>query len=227
MPLTRTKPSEQLALKKPGIVFADLSNNEGQGVYHAESYCRTHPFLIHKASQGERFVDGFHAVRCEDTHKAGRAVGHYMFLSPGSTPLAAIGEAKHFLEVVKGHVLTKWPDHPRGYRADFFVIDIEVPVTQPHAVLSNIVDVLTRAYPTTTIVGYSGYARALELRLYEKSKIRKWWVAAYPGPVPKKLPNGVPIWAHQYTDKGRVVGIAAPVDKSIILDKDSAKYWTA
>jgi GH25 family lysozyme M1 (1,4-beta-N-acetylmuramidase) len=226
MRLSKPKSSEHLALRKPGIVFADLSNNQGQGTYHAKTYCETHPFLVHKASQGQNFTDAFHATRTEDTHKHGRAVGHYMFLDPGTDPLAAVGEAKHFLEVVKGHVLTRWPNRPVGYRADFFVIDIEVPIAQPHAVLSAIVDTLSRAYPITTIVGYSGYSRALELHLYEKSKIRKWWLAAYPGPVAKKLPNGISVWAHQYTDKGRVRGIAGPSDKSIITDKNSAMYWT-
>lgn len=224
--LTRSKRADQLALEKPGIVFADLSNNQGQGTFHAGVYCKTHPFLIHKATQGKEFVDEFHASRSEEVHEHGRAIGHYMFLESGTTPLNAVEETWHFLKVVDGHVLKEWPGRPIGYKTDFFVIDFEVSVTQPNEVLKRICEILTRSYPTIPIIGYSNYFRIGELGLRLPTPRARWWAAAYPGPV-RSLPNGQRLWAHQYIDHGRVQGISVPCDKSILLDKQAREYWSS
>lgn len=224
--MQRTKPSEHLAVEKPGIVFADLSNNQGSGTFHAETYCRTHPFLVHKATQGTGFKDDQHAARCEETHTHGRAVGHYMFLQPLSTPVQAVEEAQFFVETVRGHVLTQWPNRSVGYKTDFFVLDLEVNCTQPNQIIRNVWKVLQKAFPTVPFIGYSGLARIQELGLRMPTRIPRWWVAAYPGPV-GKLPNGQLVWSHQYTDKGRVQGIGLPCDKSIIVDKHAREYWSS
>lgn len=217
------KPSEHLAVEKPGIAFADLSNNQGSGTYHAATYCEHYPFLIHKASQGTGFRDELHASRTEETHVHGRAVGHYHYIGAGSDPVQAVAEADNFLTAVSGHVIEKWPGHHVGDRTDFFVIDFEVPCTRPNEVIAAFFHRVRKQYPTVTIKGYSNYARIRELGLVIPSN--SWWVAAYPGPV-VSLPNGQKIWAHQFTDKGHCQGIAGPCDKSIIVDKHSRKYWT-
>lgn len=224
MALVRSKSAEQLAVEKPGIVFADLSNNQGQQTFHAETYCTTHPFLIHKASQGTDFTDELHASRCEEVHDHGRAMGHYMFLEAGTDPITVIDEVKHFLSVIEGHVLTRWPNRPLGYKTDFLVFDFEVNCSQPNAVIRRIHTMLSKAYPTVSLIGYANYFRIRELGLVIPAVNPRWWVAAYPGPV-KSLPNGQSIWAHQYTNEGRVQGISVLCDKSIIVNKEARRYW--
>jgi GH25 family lysozyme M1 (1,4-beta-N-acetylmuramidase) len=223
--LARSKPVEKLAVEKPGIVFADLSNNQSEHTFHAETYCTTHPFLIHKATQGTNFTDDLHASRSEEVHAHGRAVGHYMFLESGSDPITVINEIHHFLQVIEGHVLTQWPGKPHGYKADFLIFDFEVNCTQPNGVIARIHKMLSKAYPTIPVIGYANYFRIRELGLVIPVANPRWWVAAYPGPV-TSLPNGQRIWSHQYTNQGRVQGISVPCDKSVIVNKEARRYWT-
>lgn len=223
MTIRKPKPSEELAVEKPGIVFADLSDNQPEGSYHAATYCETHPFLVHKASQGTGGRDSLHASRCEETHKHGRAVGHYHYVGVDSDVSQAIDEADNFLAAVHGHVLEAWPTLSPGYKADFFIVDFEVPCTIPNDVIATFCKRVEQAYPRITIKGYANYFAIREIGLVIPN--RSWWVAAYPGPV-KDLPNHQKIWAHQYTERGRVEGVAGFCDKSIIVDKHSRKYWS-
>lgn len=219
--MNRIRASRKIALKKPGRVFADISNNNasaGAATYDARVYCQNHPFLVHKATQGTNFVDPFYADRVEATHLQGRPVGHYHFISGLSNPTQAIAEAEHFWYTIKDF----FKEDTNG-KHDLILLDLETLQTDPQGILNAFENRIQALLDHLPIV-YTGLSYFLEHRLVSRS--RKFWIAAYPGPVPRKLPRNQKLWAHQFTPEGRVTGIAGVCDKSLLIERSAIAYWT-
>lgn len=224
--LLRRNRSVHAAKRHAGRVFADLY--EGNAGYNARAYhLGGRPFLVHKATEGVHHVDKLHAYRCEESHRNGLAVGHYHYLSPGVSPRQ---QAEHFWNVVRPHFLTAWaPGH--GHNAmphahtDFLIVDIE----RGSGGWSNPADELARfdhnvrqLTGNRILIGYSERSFLFEHSLQVAS--RKWWVASYPT-FPGNLGRGRILWAHQFADNYRLPGIGQPCDASVIVDKNSIRYW--
>lgn len=219
--MNRIRESKKIALKKPGRVFADISNNNtagGRTTYNARVYCQTHPFLVHKATQGINFIDPLYAERVEATHLQGRPVGHYHYVSGLSSSTQAVEEAEHFWDTIRDF----FKDNVNR-KHDLILLDLETLQSDPQGILNafeNRIHALSGHLP----IVYTGLAYFLEHALVCLS--RKFWIAAYPGPIPYKLPRGQNLWAHQYTPEGRVTGIAGNCDKSLLIERSAIAYWT-
>lgn len=204
--------SKNKARRKPGRSFCDLSNNNPSHVYNARAYCEVHPFLITKATQGINFIDRLHGERCESTHLQDRAIGHYHFIEMFSDSREATAEAEHFFRVIKPHF----------GRRDFCIIDIETAQTVPNEVIKAFESRLYSLLKHLPLC-YTNLDYFQEHSLYCRSG--KWWLADYGGSLPLWLSRKQKLWAHQYSDKGRCLGIGGPVDMNLLIDKSSIRYW--
>ncbi|HEY1645317.1 MAG TPA: GH25 family lysozyme [Candidatus Saccharimonadales bacterium] len=215
--------SARKARRNPGRSFCDLSNNNafsGIRLYDPRVYARTHPFLVHKATQGTNFIDSLHAERCEITHTQGIPVGHYHFMDGFGDGKRAVTEADHFLKTVLPHFMHHKPES--GLRNDFLILDIETPQTSPNECIRAFESRID-AEAKLPVICYTGLSYFMSHRL--RCKSRKWWLAAYPGPLPRKLPDNQLIWAHQFSDNGKCEGVAGACDMSLLVDNGSIKYW--
>lgn len=215
--------SQKKARRNPGRSFCDLSNNNaiaGMEVYNARVYARKHPFLIHKATQGIDFIDPLHAERCEFTHAQGLPVGHYHFMDGFGSGNRAVEEAEHFIKIVIPHFMEHSPKS--GLHDDFLILDIETPQVAPNECIKAF-ESRVRSLCKLEIICYTGLSYFEEHNLVCASS--KWWLAAYPGPLPLKLPRKQKIWAHQFTEQGKCEGVAGKCDMNILIDKESISYW--
>lgn len=200
--------------------FVDLY--EGNSAYNAPVYCAKHPFLVHKASQGLHHVDRLHGERCVHTHAQGKAVGHYHFAEAHGDP---VREAHFFWGAVKPHFLTVWHHLPVAQahlRTDFLILDLETPQPDWRG-YARAFDETIAHIAGRLIILYASLSAVREHNLGCLSK--KLWVAAYPGPVPKRFSNGCETWAHQFSDRGSVPGIGQSCDVSELIGVGSREYW--
>lgn len=221
--LNRKKRSVRAFRRHAGRRFADLY--EGDSGFDAHNYAAGGaPFIVLKATQGIGHVDSLHAVRCENAHKNGLAVGHYHFYEENGRPEL---QAQHFWGTVKGHFLTTWPkgrghDDMRNSHTDFLILDVESIGGIPNAgELANFCRELHRLSGGRALIGYSNKAFLLEHDLHVPGD--KWWVADYPN-FPGKI-GGRTLWAHQFTESGLIAGVGRPCDCSVLVDRSSIRYW--
>lgn len=227
-PRWRPKRSVHAGERHPGRRFVDLY--EGNAGFDASRYALSGaPFLVHKASEGIAHTDSKHALRCIEAHKHGLAVGHYHFFRGSETGRPEI-EARHFWQTVRPHFLTKWPQG-RGHdllpssHTDFLIVDVETAGGAPLQMeLTHFCRELHRVSGRNIDIGYSGKFFLKEHRLHIPGD--KWWVADYPF-FPGDPGEGRHLWAHQYTDHGNIPGIGQPCDTSVIVAKQSIRYWAA
>lgn len=225
----RKKRSVRAFKRHPGRSFADLY--EGTPSYSAVAYRESGaPFVVLKATEGIGHVDSQHSDRCERSHAAGLAVGHYHFLRPESG--RPEWEAKHFWETVRPHFLTEWPigkghDKARLSHVDFLIVDVEVghSTEQIQEALTHFCRELLRVSKVKVgrLIAYTGKAFLFEHNLHVPGD--KWWVADYPD-FPGKLGGGRELWAHQFTEDGFIPG-AGRGDCSVIVNSASIRYWEA
>lgn len=203
--------SARAARRHPGRTFADLY--EGNGVFDAHHYAEAGaPFLVHKATQGARHVDAKHALRCGLAHEMSLPVGHYHYLDLSAR---AEAQADHFWAQAKAH----W--RPR----DFLIVDVERGgVGRASGVKQFLVEFDHRLHRIAgrTAIGYSEQSFLHEHNLVVVS--RKWWVADF-GANPGAPPRGQELWAHQFTDTGRIFGCAPPTDLSVLVAPSAIRYW--
>ena len=109
-----------------------------------------------------------------------------------------------------------------GLRSDFLILDIETPQSVPNECIQSF-EIYVNVACKLPVICYTGLSYFLEHELICRS--RKWWLAAYPGPLPLRLPHKQTIWAHQYTESGKTEGVAGGCDMSLLVDKNSIKYW--
>lgn len=204
--------ARRAARRHPGRTFADLY--EGNAMFDAHHYAEAGaPFIVHKATQGAHHVDARHALRSGLAHELGLAVGHYHFLDLSAS---AEQQADHFWAQSKAH----WA--PR----DFLIVDCERGGvgTAGGNVRQFLIEFDHRLHRVAgrTAIGYSEQSFLHEHELVVVS--RKWWVADY-GANPSAPPRGQELWAHQFTDKGRIAGCAPPTDLSVLVAKSAIDYW--
>lgn len=212
--------SYKTAEKKAGRLFADLY--EFNAGYDAGKYAPQRPFIVLKATEGLHHNDSRHAERSHASHQHGLAVGHYHFLRPeNGSPRS---EAEHFWEVVKPHLLTRWPqgrghDQKPDQHVDFLIVDVEVGSNASIALQRF--DDWFRHISGRSLIGYSGLSFLLEHNLHLKGD--KWWVADYPY-FPRGLGKRI-LWAHQFTSAYHLPGIGQACDASVLVDRNSIRYW--
>lgn len=222
-PFFRRKRSQHSFDRHANRRFADLY--EGNVGYNAARYAAGGaPFIVLKATEGIGHVDVLHATRCEVSHFHGLAVGHYHFYIENGRPEL---QARHFWETVRPHYLVKWP-HGRGHDAmpdshkDFLIVDVETEGSSvpDRGELANFCRELYRI-SKQEIIGYSGRSFLLEHNLHVPGD--KWWVADYPffpGNIGPRI-----LWAHQFTDAGHIPGVGPACDCSVLVARDSIRYW--
>lgn len=226
----RKKRSVRAAKRHKGRTFADCY--EGTPVYNPVAYRASGaPFIVLKATEGIGHIDSRHAPRSIGSHAAGIAVGHYHFYREDGRPEL---QAKHFWNTVKPHFLTEWPagkghDKAKLAHTDFLIVDVEPERGSPNPTrheVENFCRELLRVSGLNhgKLIGYTGKSYLFEAGLHIPGD--KWWIADYPN-FPGNLGGGRELWAHQFTENGRIAGISSPCDLSVIVNRDAIRYWEA
>jgi GH25 family lysozyme M1 (1,4-beta-N-acetylmuramidase) len=201
------------AARHPGRQFADLY--EGDPVFDARAYRETGaPFIVLKATQGTWHVDTKHSLRVRMAHEQFLPVGHYHFLSAG---VSAVEQADFFWRTAREH----WAPN------DFLIIDCERDAFDAYSpsLVRNQLSMFDRYLHQISgrlAIGYSEQSFLHECDLAILS--RKWWIADY-GANPGRPPRGQELWAHQYTDAGRIAGTSGSVDLSVLVAASAVAWW--
>lgn len=190
---------------KPSLEGIDVSRY--QGVIDWEKVAKAGiRFAIVKASEGETYRDLYLDRNIAECNKHSILVGAYHFFR-GS--YGAVQQAEHFYEVCKGKTFQLPP-----------VMDFELlPETTEQA--CRFLGATTAYWETTPLVySYPSFIGSLKRDQWLGELVKfPLWIAHYnnnPG-----HPMATPPWQdwviHQYTDKGKVDGIAGPVDRNLFL----------
>lgn len=173
--------------------------------------------FILKASEGANFVDPSFRERVGIlSSKEGIRLGAY-HVARGSS---AASQVDNFLRACE------------GVKLDYFIVDIET--DSPLGTAIQIADAL-QAQLTAPVILYANAARlwdvynsAALMRLPHLRTMRNYaiWVAEYAPAF--KVPDFFRrrVWAWQYTDSYRCPGVAAALDRSIIINADEVWPFT-
>lgn len=161
-------------------------------------------FAFVKASEGETYRDLYFSRNVDGCNEHGIAVGAYHYFKANVDP---IKQAEHFYSVCKGHTFQLPP-----------VMDFEVLPTG--AEMASRFIGATAAYWDDSPLIYScpAFLKSLprDQWLEDLAKYRLW-IAHYNGRPGE--PMATPPWTewlfHQYSDKGKRLGIAGPCDLNV------------
>lgn len=171
-----------------------------------------------KASEGATNTDKKFQINVDGCDKNGIDWGAYHFATWNLKPVErdAKQEALHFINVVKS--VGKKPTLP-------LVLDIEsnkpIPYTKKEMVsyVKTFTDEIINAGYDVAIYGPPGFLNSYLPNDHPFTNI-KLWVADYTGAI-NPVPGWKKIWLHQYTEQGKVNGIATNVDMNKIIQNTS------
>jgi lysozyme len=177
-------------VKKPTVIdlshyqpHVDLATAKADGVLG----------VIHKATEGTSWTDGFYRIRRTECAKLGLAFAGYHFLKPGNIPQ----QAANFL---------KFADPPKGGRVFIDYEDTGLKLDDLKAMIAAI-ELLDRSlqigiYGGSLLEQHVGNANDLALGKYPL------WTAQYTTGAPTWSKNTWPYWSlWQYTDAADVAGV--------------------
>jgi lysozyme len=171
--------------------------------------------VIHKCTEGATYVDPKVQARRYLAEQSGLLFGLYHFLRPGNMK----AQADFFVNTAKALDVC---DEKTLWVADHE--DQGVSATQ----LNEFCDYVEYATGKPAVI-YSGHVLKEQCAGQGWNIHRRVWVCQYCAP-PPKLPEGcMKYWLWQYTDKGSIPGVNAPVDLNDIGDQsieEFTKSWT-
>lgn len=193
------------------ILGVDVSHHEGR-IDWASVAGSGKKFAYLKASEGTGYVDPTYALNRAGATAAGLRTGAFHYAQPDSTPGEAAAEADHFAQVA---AIRRGDLRP--------MLDLEVRNGLSASELQGwIAAFLSRLYAQTGVragiyvspsfwSSYVGDSAAAALRDGAELWIAHWTTAGAPSlPASDWAGHGWTVW--QYTDHGRVPGIAVPAD---------------
>ncbi len=169
--------------------------------------------VIIKASEGATTRHPTVYKQADGAKAAGLGISFYHFATWNSEDEVkdAAEEARFFLSVVQSAAK---PDLP-------LILDIEsntpIPYTKDEMMdyVGEFVRVVEAAGYEIAIYASPGFLNSYFPANHPFTRL-KLWIADYTPPI-NKVPGWTSIWLHQYTDKGKVQGIATDVDMNRVL----------
>lgn len=200
----------------PNFLFVDISSNNGPDAFNASAYAKAGHLMIGiKATEGQDYLNPYHARQVTDAHAHRVAVLHYHFI----TGSGAILEARHFWAAVK----------PLWRRGDRLAGDFEEPALMKLGASANeylaVFDHELERLSGVKMIGYTFRSALDDFALRVLSG--KWWVASFGSKWPagafRRLPGSSTMWAWQFTNgtigapgpRG-LTGIAGRSDVSVL-----------
>lgn len=202
----------------------DISSNNGEHIDFKAAKRAGYDFVYIKVSQGTSYVNPYAAKHAQEARDAGLLVGAYCFVSPSSSRTGA-QEADYFIANARKAGLLKKGDLrpvadieitalPKGKPSRKYHYDFVKRVDR-HLGFGSFGSFDGKVFIYTGSWFWDGVLGA------KNAHGSPLWLAAYSKFYKRFIPQGFTkgVSIHQYTDKGRVPGVAGDVDLDTYLGK--------